>query len=107
MCAGSAISVARPCAKSVSRIDSALRSRSSWAVSSSPVASGTRGVPSAEHVDRGGVVRLRRADQDLLGADRAVALAPALPLVTLDLLPQAEDAVHERLRSRRAAGPGD
>src|SRR6202007_2789453 len=123
MCAGSAISVARPCAKSVSRIDSALRSRSSWAVSSSPVASGTGGVPwpvggpvgiqpplfgprrrhPAEHVDGGRVVRRLRADEDLFGANGPAALAPALARGAMDPVTQAEDAVHESLRTRRAA----
>src|SRR3954469_20616172 len=77
-------------------------SRSSRARSSRPVASGTRGVSGGEDVHRGGV--LDRFGDELLGAGRVVALAPAQRRVLEDLGAQLEDAVDERLGPRRAAG---
>ena len=49
----------------------------------------------------------RRVGHELLGADRVVALAPAQARVVLDHRAQPEDAVHERLGPRRAAGHVD
>src|ERR1700748_1456469 len=96
-CAGLTSRTARsPRPKSVPRIDSALRSRSALAVSSSPVASGTGGVPSREHVDRG-VAVARAVGEHLLGAHRLVTLPPAIALGAVDLLAQAQDAVQQRL----------
>src|SRR3954447_13154628 len=74
----------------------------SCASSSSPVASGTAGVPGAVHVV-GAVVALDARRQELLGALGAVALAPAGRRVVLDQLAQLEDPVHQRLGPRRAA----
>src|SRR6185312_11070074 len=103
-CAGLTSSTARsPRPKSVPRIDSALRSRSTWAVSSSPVASGTGCVPSPEHIDRG-VAGAGAVGEHLLGAHRVVALPPPLALGAVDLLAQAQDAVQQSLGPRRAAG---
>src|SRR5205823_13411804 len=99
---GLATSVARPRWNSVSRIESRCASRSSWAVSSSSVASGTGGVSGLEHVDGGGR-EVRAVRQELLGAPRRVPLAPARAMVALDLVAQPEDAVHEGLRPRRAS----
>src|ERR1044072_5925798 len=79
----------------VPRTEPASASVSSWARSSRPVASGTGGVPRPEDVDGGlggGVV----GREDLFGAARAVALAPAHVRVVLDHLSQLEDPVHER-----------
>src|SRR5690348_9527652 len=81
-------------------------SRSSWAVSSSSVASGTGGVSREEdaHVWAAGAGHAR---EELLGAGCVVALAPAGRRVSLDLVAKAQDAVHERLRPGRAAGNVD
>src|SRR5579875_3038101 len=84
---GSTISVARARWKLVSSTESGSIARSSCAVSSSPVASGTGGVPGLEHVD-GGTLERRVGLQQLLGADGVVAGPPAGPLVPLDLLAQ-------------------
>ena len=46
----------------------------------------------------------RRGGDELLGADGVVALAPAQRRVVLDHRAQPEDAVHQRLGARRAAG---
>src|SRR3954452_5857282 len=73
-------------------------SRSSRARSSRPVASGNRGVSGGKHVGGGG--GRGRADRQLLGPDRVVALAPAEARVQHDLRAQLEDPVHERLGSR-------
>src|SRR4051812_33283072 len=88
-------------------------SRRSWASSSVPGASGTLGVLRLRDVDGGAVVG-RRADellalvgQDLDGALGAVALAPAHARVAVDHRAQLEDAVHQRLGPRRAAGHVD
>src|SRR5580658_3442469 len=97
---------ARSRKNTVPRTESAFASRSSWAVSSRPVASGTGRVPTLEHIDRGAPFGGVRAYY-LLGADGAVTLAPAEILTFLDLLAQAEDAVHERLRAWRAPGDVD
>src|ERR1700743_51565 len=103
-CAGLTSSTARsPRPKSVPRTDSALRSRSTWAVSSSPTASGTCGVPTGEDVDRC-VAGAGPVGNDFLGAHRVVALPPALALGAVDLLAQAQDAVQQRLGARGAAG---
>src|SRR4051812_26982313 len=88
---------------SVSRIEPSSASRSSWARSSRPVASGTVRASRAVHVDR----RRARAVfglRELLGAARAVALAPAHVGVVLDHLAQLQDPVHERLG--RGGQPG-
>src|SRR4051812_48565152 len=80
-------------------------SRSSPASSSSPVASGTRTRPPAgRDVDR----RARGLDVELLGAELlralpAVAGAPAEVGAVHDHGADAQDAVDERLRPRRAA----
>src|SRR5581483_3646359 len=107
-CAGLTRSTARsPRPKSVPRIDSALRSRSALAVCSSPVASGTGGVPSREHIDRGVAGAgggVGTVGDYLFGADRVVALAPPVALGAVDLLAQAQDAVEQRLGPRGAAG---
>src|SRR5712692_3459889 len=79
MLSGSMTSVARSRKKTVS--STALPS--SWPISSSPVASGTR--------------------EYLLRADCAIALAPAHVGIVEDHLAQLEHAVHERLGPRRAA----
>src|SRR3954468_4922111 len=83
------------------RMDSSP-SRGSPAGSSSPVASGTGGVPGPEHV--GGV---RIGVDELLGAVPAVAGAPALVGPALDGALELEHAVHERLGPRGAAGDVD
>src|ERR1700759_4697524 len=102
--AGLTRSTARsPRPKSVPRMDSALRSRSSWAVSSSSVASGTGGVPSREHVDRG-VAGAGAFGEHLLGAHRVIALPPSVALGAVDLLAQAQDAGERGLGPRRAPG---
>src|ERR1044072_5499213 len=87
---------------SVASTDPASASVSSWARSSRPVASGTGGVPRPEDVDRRFLCGIVRRD-DLLGAARAVALAPAEVRVVLDHLAQLEDPVHEGLGPRWAA----
>src|SRR4051812_40864177 len=68
-------------------------SPSSWRSSSRPVASGTQESLRLGLLDR----------HELLGADRVIALAPAGVAAGNDLLAQLEDAVHQRLRARRAA----
>src|SRR4051794_23885922 len=73
---------------SVPRTEASSAARSSSARSSRPTASGTGGVPGTEHVDRR--VGLRVGRDDLLGAARAVALAPAHVGVLLDHLAQLE-----------------
>src|SRR3954471_5784390 len=95
---GSMSSVAWRRKNSVPRTMDSSWSRSSPASSSSPVASGTGGVPGREHV--GGV---RVGVDELLGAAPAVARAPALVGAALDGALELEDAVHERLGPRRAA----
>src|SRR3954462_14799854 len=74
--------------------------RSSWAVSSSPVASGTGLHPAAPgHVDRGdGQIGV----DELLGAAAAVARPPAEVGLGEDHRAQLEDAVEVGLRSGRA-----
>src|SRR3954454_22099828 len=85
--------------------DAASRSRSSCAISSRPVASGTGGLPAAGDAD--GVaadrVRLEELLVELLRALAAVARAPALIGLGHDHRAQLEDGVYERLRARRAA----
>src|SRR5665809_86339 len=91
--------------KTVSSTPSASRSRNSWAISSRPVASGTRAHPAAAgDADRvaGGRVGRGRL-HDLLGAAAAVARAPVHVGMVLDLFAQLEDAVHQRLGAGRAA----
>src|SRR5512146_1344619 len=89
---------------SVPRTASACASRSSWASSSRPGASGTGGLPGLEDVDRGLlVVPVVVLGDDLDGALGAVALAPAQRGVELDHRAQLQDAVHERLGAGRAA----
>src|SRR5687767_5042751 len=88
----------------VSRTASSWASRSSWARSSSPVASGTRDVRFVVDVRRGGVAG---AGDDLLRAARAVALAPAEAGVVGDHLAKLQDPVDERLGTRGAAGDVD
>src|SRR3954447_18078648 len=117
---------------STSRIDSGWTSRaplprkwtlsvtaspSSWRSSSTPVASGTggsppRGIRPRDLMETGGlrhqISRLCLFDRDeLLGAERVVLLAPARVAAGNDLLAQLEDAVHQRLGPRRAAGDVD
>src|SRR3954452_18408609 len=75
----------------VSRTESPSASRSSWARSSRPTASGTGGVPRPEDVD-GRLLTFSR--HDLLGAVCVMALAPAHVGVLLDHLAQLEDPVH-------------
>src|SRR5664279_60656 len=102
ICSGLAISTARSREKLVSRIESAsTSSRSSWAISSSPVASGTGRVPRLEDVDGGGLA-VGRGLEDLLRAFRVVALAPTLGRVAVHHVAQAQDAVGERLGTGRA-----
>src|ERR1700727_4075877 len=91
----------RPRKKTVPRAESAFASRSAWAVSSRPVASGTGRVPTFEDIDRATPLGGVRTD-DLLGAHGAVALAPAEVGTFLDLRAQSENAVHQRLSARRA-----
>src|SRR5205085_4311260 len=79
-------------------------SRSCWAISSRPVASGTCGVPGLEYVDRRAPARRPALLQDLLGAFGLVALAPAAVGLAVDHVAQAQDAVGQRLRTRWAAG---
>ena len=64
----------------------------------------SRPSPSPASPSKSGSTRRRVLAHDLLGPDRLVALAPALGGVVHDLLAQLEDAVHERLGARRAAG---
>src|SRR3954451_23521548 len=119
MPAGATCSAALSRKNSVSSTASGLAVRGSAARGSRPVASGTGRVPRLEDVDRL-VAPVAFADlaieegvgvgvlaDDLLGPDRLVALAPALGGVVHDLLAQLEDAVHERLGARRAAGHVD
>src|SRR5579875_4210790 len=102
-CSGAARMTARSRANSVPSTASAFPSRSSCAISSRPVASGTGDpgrISAREHPDRGvrgALARDRLLGEDLLGADRVVALAPAGLLGRLDLLAQADDAVRDRL----------
>src|SRR3954452_10275226 len=96
--AGSTLSMALSRKYSVSTTASACAWRRSWASSSNPVASGTRRAPGLRDVGR-----RRHGLEDLLGALGAVALAPAEVRLLDDHLAQLEDAVHERLRARRAA----
>src|ERR1044072_3616791 len=91
---------------SVPSTDPASASVSSCASSSRPVASGTGGVPRPEDVDRG-LLRGALLGEDLFGAARPVALAPAEVRVVLDHLAQLEDPVHESLGSRRGARHAD
>src|SRR5947209_2210675 len=95
------MSTARPRWNSVSRIESLCASRSSWAVSSSSVASGTGGVSGLEHVD-GGTGEVRAVRQELLGTPRGVPVAPARAMVALDLVVEPEDPVHEGFGPGRA-----
>src|SRR5579859_2321371 len=98
---GSTTSTARsPCWNSVWMTLPACESRSSWAVSSSSVASGTGGVSGREHVD-GAAVR-RVVGHDLLGPAGLVAIAPVLDRMALDLVAQAQNPVHQRLGTGRA-----
>src|ERR1700722_8224382 len=93
MLLGCTSSVARPRKCSVPRIPSVPTpslSRSSLASNSRPVASGTWN-------DSVGAA-------DLLGALCVVALAPARVGILLDQLAQLEDAVHQSLGARGAAG---
>src|SRR5579875_2511959 len=79
-CSGAARMTARPCACSVPSTASPFASRNSCAISSRPVASGTGRVASGEHPDRGvrgALASDRLLGEDLLGAERVVALAPA------------------------------
>src|SRR3954469_1949387 len=91
----------------VSRTDSGSRSRSSWAISSRPVASGTRTRPAQRARDVVGVGRLgadlEQGGIELLRAAAAVAAAPALVGPVHDHRAQLEDPVDERLGPRRAA----
>src|SRR3954452_3398508 len=98
----------------VSTTDSVSAWRRYWAMSSRPGASGTGRflLPASRRLGRLGVLsRLSEhldlalaGRHDLLGAAGAVAVAPALLLVVLDHVAQAEDPVHERLGPGRAAG---
>src|SRR4051812_15544965 len=94
-----------PRKNSVATTASACASRSSWASSSRPGASGTGCVLQAGHVD--GRLALEQlfalGGQDLDGALRAVALAPAHRRVAVDHRAQLEDPVHQGLRARWAA----
>src|SRR6476646_7994011 len=108
MCRG-AISIAPlPRKWTVSTTLPSWASRRSCASSSRPVASGTGALGSSLDFPggAGGGAPIRSHD-DLLGADRVVALAPALVGAGDDLLAQLEDAVHQRLGARRAAGDVD
>ena len=100
--AGLAISSARPWKKTVSRIDSASASRSSWAISSSPVASGTGRVPGLVHTDRG--ASWPRPGRMLLVADRVVAVAPPSTACPCTLSRSFRIPSCQRLRPGRAAG---
>src|SRR5215218_5332906 len=79
--------------------------RTSWAISSSSVASGTK----AHHPAAGDVVGMARGVQvelgleELLGALAAIPGAPPEVGLLQDHRAQLEDAVHQRLRARRAA----
>src|SRR5215218_7279749 len=79
----------------------------SWARSSRPVASGTRGVPRPEHVLRVGARTApalgHRADH-LLGPLGAVALPPSELGVAQDHRSQPQDTMDQRLRPRGATG---
>src|SRR5947209_19171035 len=79
-------------------------SRSCWAISSRPVASGTGGVPGLEYVDRRAPARRPVLLQDLLGAFGLVALAPAAAGLAVDHVAQPQDPVGQGLGTRRAAG---
>src|SRR4051794_33206719 len=86
--------------------------RRSWAISSRPVASGTRAHPAAAgDADRVAGDRLdgELGLDELLGAAAAVAGAPAQVRLGQDHRAELQDAVHERLGAGRAArggGPG-
>src|SRR5947209_8833419 len=99
---GLATSVARPRWNSVSTIDSPSCSRSSCAVSSSPVASGTGGVPGLENLHVRALDRSLALEQ-LLGSDRVVACTPAFTPVALDLVAQPENPVCQSLGAGRTA----
>src|SRR4051812_13428671 len=92
----------------VSSTDSGRASRNSWAISSSPVASGTGARPAQRSGD---VVRVRRLRVDLedrrvelLRPAAAVAGTPAQVGLRHHHRAQLEDPVDERLGPRRAAG---
>src|SRR4051812_33449967 len=80
--------------------------RTSWAISSSSVASGTE----AHHPAAGDVVGVARGVEvelglhELLGTLAAVARAPPEVRLVQDHRAQLEDAVHQRLRAGRAPG---
>src|SRR4051794_38659914 len=88
----------------VSRTDSASRSRSSWAISSRPVASGTGPRPAQRARDVVGVGRLRvdleQRRIELLRAAAAVARTPALVGLGQHHRAQLQDPVDERLGAR-------
>src|SRR4051794_10791665 len=98
-------SVPLPRKWTVSRTLPSSASRNSCASSSRPVASGTRCACRPVDVrgglaalfQRGALLRAFLDRHELLGADGAVALAPALVRAGDDLLAQLEDPVHERL----------
>src|SRR3954468_18512609 len=81
--------------------------RRSWAISSRPVASGTRAHPAAAgDADRvaGDRLDVQLRLDELLGAPAAVARPPALVGPREDHRSQLEDPVHQRLGTGRAAG---
>src|SRR5205807_8772255 len=101
---GLTTNTARPRWNSVSSTVSESMSRSSRAVSSSSVASGTGGVSGLENVDRG---RGRLSGEHLFGSPGLVALAPARRRVAEHLGTEPQDPVGERLGARGTSGDVD
>src|SRR3954470_19022092 len=90
--AGAMSTAALPRKNSVpTTVSSPCAPRRSWAISSRPVASGTRACPAGDRLD------LELGLDDLLGAAPAVARPPAQVGLGEDHRPQLQDAVHERL----------
>src|SRR5919107_973519 len=100
---GATSRAARSRKKTVSSTDSASASRSSWAMSSSPVASGTLALPTAGHVDVVHRVRVlaQQVGDDLLRAAAAVARAPALRGLAEDRGPRLEHLLPDAPDDRR------
>src|SRR4029079_9689050 len=104
MVAGSTLIAPFSRKNSVPRTAPGCASRTSWASSSRPGASGTGGLPGLEDVDRGLlVVAVVLLGEDLDGALRAVALAPAQRRVELHHRAELQDAVHQGLGTPRGA----
>src|SRR5215212_5924701 len=100
---GSTRIVARSRKYTVSRTASGSCLPISWARSSSPVASGTRGVPRPEHVLRVGArtaPALGHRTDHLLGPLGSVALAPSELGVAEDHRTQSQHAMNQRLGAR-------